>query len=759
LQKPIALEGAQMYKKLLFASLLIALIFVLLPQVFAGGSPHIVLGTVRTSTGDIPKADKLTITAYITVRPDDIMTYPPNDFTKIAYDEPTAQWMIQVAGFAGAWTTSETLRIDFQDCGNGEAGFKEVILNFEPSQNVGQVPLTPVPLVEIVSYEPPDGSILDIAPQTVTITFSDAMDPESVLQNSRFIRKNVTDNVTEIEANICTFLQWFGFTDPASVAKYKGYGCSEPFGGVTPNMVDVTFSGEGGSSVLEITLKDLTVGQPKKPIGPKEYLISITVNEAKGLCGNPLDDKGHVNYTYYMTQVESVDAAVGGTFTLLDGVVEVTIPPGAFDKDTQLMARPVYPSDTIPSFLSDVMKIIPGYGKEFVLELDPPPSTPFAQPVTISVKYNDGDIPIHPGEKALRLYRVKDGRWQPILGFPPDTVANTLDADVTEFSTFALLNGAPYGDINGTNGDSLIDIADVTILLKQIVGKAQIFGGVDVEFAKYAADVSLAVAGGEPEIPDIGDVVLILKRIVGKIDKFPVEEVVAGPSLIALYPPASGHSTLFMKRSSFGNGGTISIILDNASDILSAEIGLIYDAKVLKFTGVLQTSLASHQVMEYNAVNAGELQIALVSVQPLSSGSPVLNIQFEMAEGASKFELDSVKLTKVKLNNGLVKAKLEAFPQKLTLLQNYPNPFNPETWIPYRLAQSSDVEIRIYNVSGQLVRTIHVGKQSPGNYVTREKAAYWDGLNNKGEKVTSGVYFYQLLAGKNNLVRKMVILK
>jgi hypothetical protein len=163
--------------------------------------------------------------------------------------------------------------------------------------------------------------------------------------------------------------------------------------------------------------------------------------------------------------------------------------------------------------------------------------------------------------------------------------------------------------------------------------------------------------------------------------------------------------------------------------------------------------------MKYSDVNAGQLQVVLASAQPLNTDDSILNIQFEMAEGADKFGLDSVKLTRVKLNNGLVKAKSEILPDKLTLLPNYPNPFNPETWIPYRLNQGGDVKIRIYSVNGQLVQTLYMGKQSPGNYVTKEKAAYWDGRNNAGEKVTSGIYFYQLLAETNSIVRKMVILK
>jgi hypothetical protein len=125
----------------LFSSLLIASTFVLLPQTFAGGPAHVVRGTIRTSTGDIPKADNLTITAYITVRPDDIMTYPPNDFTKIAYDEPTAQWMIQVAGFAGAWTAGEILHVGFHDADSGESNSVEVVLNNDPIQVAGDIAL------------------------------------------------------------------------------------------------------------------------------------------------------------------------------------------------------------------------------------------------------------------------------------------------------------------------------------------------------------------------------------------------------------------------------------------------------------------------------------------------------------------------------------------------------------------------------------------------------------------------------------------
>ena len=97
--------------------------------------------------------------------------------------------------------------------------------------------------------------------------------------------------------------------------------------------------------------------------------------------------------------------------------------------------------------------------------------------------------------------------------------------------------------------------------------------------------------------------------------------------------------------------------------------------------------------------------------------------------------------------------------EQTRLLANYPNPFNPETWIPYQLANSSDVQITIYDTRGSLVRCLKLGHQREGYYTSRSRAAYWDGRNSVGERVASGIYFYQLQADNVSLLRKMVILK
>ena len=98
-------------------------------------------------------------------------------------------------------------------------------------------------------------------------------------------------------------------------------------------------------------------------------------------------------------------------------------------------------------------------------------------------------------------------------------------------------------------------------------------------------------------------------------------------------------------------------------------------------------------------------------------------------------------------------------PEKTALLRNYPNPFNPETWIPYQLSESTEVTVRIYAVSGTLIRTLRLGHQPAGLYRQQSRAAYWDGKNELGESVASGIYFYTLIAGDFIGTRKMLIMK
>ncbi|MFQ6039720.1 MAG: FlgD immunoglobulin-like domain containing protein, partial [Candidatus Poribacteria bacterium] len=97
--------------------------------------------------------------------------------------------------------------------------------------------------------------------------------------------------------------------------------------------------------------------------------------------------------------------------------------------------------------------------------------------------------------------------------------------------------------------------------------------------------------------------------------------------------------------------------------------------------------------------------------------------------------------------------------KRTMLLQNFPNPFNPETWIPYHLTEETPVTIRIYDARGRLVRRLELGQKTAGAYLTKETAAYWDGRNELGESMASGLYFYRLNAGEFTATRRMFVVK
>ena len=98
-------------------------------------------------------------------------------------------------------------------------------------------------------------------------------------------------------------------------------------------------------------------------------------------------------------------------------------------------------------------------------------------------------------------------------------------------------------------------------------------------------------------------------------------------------------------------------------------------------------------------------------------------------------------------------------PNRSMLLANYPNPFNPETWIPYELSQDGSVTVQIFDSQGTTIRNLWVGYRSAGRYLSQSRAVYWDGKNQIGETVATGMYFYTLTSKNFSASRRMVIVK
>ena len=193
-----------------------------------------------------------------------------------------------------------------------------------------------------------------------------------------------------------------------------------------------------------------------------------------------------------------------------------------------------------------------------------------------------------------------------------------------------------------------------------------------------------------------------------------------------------------------------------SGDLLETEAGVSYTVVAKNHrTGEVATRQVSSEHKEFNTVWAD-----LTRKSVIEAGDTLEVILFDdlgnIVSGPFTHKVGLDDLRNAYLSLPLTVG--DVHPASTILGQNFPNPFNPETWIPYQLEKSADVTLQIYDTSGGVVRTLDLGFKGQGFYMTRSTAAYWDGRNNMGEQVASGVYFYSLQTPDFSATRKMMIL-
>ncbi|MCG9134593.1 T9SS type A sorting domain-containing protein [Candidatus Poribacteria bacterium] len=177
---------------------------------------------------------------------------------------------------------------------------------------------------------------------------------------------------------------------------------------------------------------------------------------------------------------------------------------------------------------------------------------------------------------------------------------------------------------------------------------------------------------------------------------------------------------------------------------------------------LVATRLGSGSPKEYDVNSDGIIDIIDLVLVAGSlgniSGAPSIRENHQIAqwiEEAKRINSDDLVFQK----GILALEQLLRKPPETKLLSNYPNPFNPETWIPYQLSEPSNITLSIHSIEGNVIRTLSLGYKQQGLYHDRNKAIYWDGRNDVGETVSSGIYFYTLITKNSTQTKKMLILK
>jgi len=157
--------------------------------------------------------------------------------------------------------------------------------------------------------------------------------------------------------------------------------------------------------------------------------------------------------------------------------------------------------------------------------------------------------------------------------------------------------------------------------------------------------------------------------------------------------------------------------------------------------------------------------IILQNVSTLLSAGPFtlspnesVEVAYALLAAYSQTELEATADTAQALWDGIIThisgKEMNNLPDKITLYQNYPNPFNPWTNIEFSIGKKSQVNLSIYNLLGQKIRTLVNAVKSPDVYTI-----IWDGKDDNGIQVASGIYIYKLTSSKNSISRKMVLVR
>jgi hypothetical protein len=303
------------------------------------------------------------------------------------------------------------------------------------------------------------------------------------------------------------------------------------------------------------------------------------------------------------------------------------------------------------------------------------------------------------------------------------------------------------GDVNL---DKIIDVADFVNIVSSII---QTFTLNNRQFR--AADI---IVNDSVNVFDlVADINLFYNRPVN-----PAPPAPAAPASVAL---SYGDIPI-------GGSGQMVVTSELPQEVAAVQMDIAYDPNAVDM-GTPQVTVDNlDYVLQYKDNGAGNMRVLLYYPDPYKTAelmqagtANLVAIPMTAKANITAGDKNKLRLTQALMSTStaasiVVKGTDAPLPTGFKLSQNYPNPFNPTTTIEYSIGAFEDgsaskhIQLEIYNVLGQLVRTLVDAERKPGTF--RED---WDATNAVGQRVSSGVYLYRLQVGSENQTKKMLLLK
>jgi hypothetical protein len=339
-------------------------------------------------------------------------------------------------------------------------------------------------------------------------------------------------------------------------------------------------------------------------------------------------------------------------------------------------------------------------------------------------------------------FKITDA-WESINP-EPDAPSQPL-----EFKADGLLAVDMYGDINH---DRQINVDDLVKLVAYIIGQ-QGFNARQFSAANVNADTEANVI----------DLVAIKNMILSGSPE-------PAPSAFTSYGGPDASIDIDIGDLAMGQVDLLKINADLPADVAGVQLEVAYDPGRIELNAPSLSERSSSLDMTFKDDGNGRLVVLLYSFSSgaqISTGlGEILSIpvkamdDISTREGSNPVFLRGVRLASIDGAEIPVEGYNKPVPSRFELAQNYPNPFNPLTTIPFEVktaagfSSGADIELVIYNLLGQKVKTLASGYYANGQYTVE-----WDGTDEFGKKQASGVYFYSLISDNSRTTKKMVLAK